>query len=80
MPLPSSFLESPQPSWPLQAFEEHPCLFFMRLPPPPHTGRAGGGEIVICFTVPISVQQMCAEAFRHKWKASNRRTSAGKRL
>lgn len=79
MPLPSSFLESPQPSWPLQAFEMHPLLYLM-WPPSSHSGLAGGGEIVICFTVPISAQQMCAEAFRHKWKASNRRTSAGKRL
>lgn len=65
MPLPGSFLESPQPSWPLHAFEEHPCLFLIWLPSPLHThiGRAGGGKIVICFTVPISAQQMCAESF-----------------
>lgn len=84
MPLPGSFLESPQTSWPLHAFEEHPCLSLIWLSSPlhPHThthiGRAGGGKIVICFMVPISVQQMCVEAFRHKWKASNRWTSAGK--
>lgn len=41
MPLPGSFLESPQPSWPLHAFEEHPCLFLIWLPSPLHTHRAG---------------------------------------
>lgn len=41
MHFPSSFLESPQPSQPLQASKEHPCLLLMQLPSLTH--RAGVG-------------------------------------